>query len=322
MKYCIPYYRMSQYKDTVDEVSVLATEPREIGGITGFMNTRPAEQRVFFIFRNMFFDLDNVDFNLLRTSLKGRNYTICWEEAGEVDPHIIANKCKEYELNFCFAKPVYNYDVLYGLCDIGVSDVFISGSLGFDKDSIKRVKRRYENLTVRAYPDICQSEWNAFRKDLCFWVRPEDTKYYEDFIDVFHSWCGHYGQVYADTWYEIYAKDGYWLGDLTKLIRGLREEEHSIDGRCFTGDWGRNRSECGRACLRDSQCTLCPSMLNFANTLHTLKAQIKPEGKKSALYYALMEEWDKKTQEERSRIEETVRKVLGEFYDEVASNRN
>jgi len=43
MKYCIPYYRMSQYKDTVDEVSVLATEPQELGGITGFMNTRAAE---------------------------------------------------------------------------------------------------------------------------------------------------------------------------------------------------------------------------------------------------------------------------------------
>jgi hypothetical protein len=43
MKYCIPYYRMSQYKDTVDEVSVLATEPQELGGIVGFMNTRSAE---------------------------------------------------------------------------------------------------------------------------------------------------------------------------------------------------------------------------------------------------------------------------------------
>ena len=78
MKYCIPYYRMSQYKDTVDEVSVLATEPQELGGIVGFMNTRSAEQRVFFVFRNMFFDLDDVDFNLLKTSLKDRNYTICW----------------------------------------------------------------------------------------------------------------------------------------------------------------------------------------------------------------------------------------------------
>jgi hypothetical protein len=41
MKYCIPYYTLSKYKDTVDEITVLATEKEELGGIKNFMETRP-----------------------------------------------------------------------------------------------------------------------------------------------------------------------------------------------------------------------------------------------------------------------------------------
>lgn len=170
--------------------------------------------------------------------MKDANYTICWEFAGDYDEHIIADKCKEYELNFCFSKPAYTYDVLYGLADIGVSDIFISGDLGFDIDSIKRLKRRYRvwgsTIVIRAYPDICQSNWQSMTPELTFWMRPEDQLIYEDAIDVLHSWMGIKGQVYADVWYNVYAIEKKWFGNLNTLINGLVVNDKGIDNRCFT----------------------------------------------------------------------------------------
>lgn len=330
MKYCIPYYRASNYNDTIDEVTVLATEKIEIGGIQGFMDTRPPEQRVVFIFRNLFNLLDELDFDLLATVLKDKNYTICWQEASATDLyHIIAERCKAKGLHFCFSDAVYTFDTLYGLCDIGVSDVYISGDLGFNVDALKRCKyyakfTRDEDLIIRAYPDICQSKWTSFTQELAFWIRPEDVDNYEGAIDVMQTWVGQYGKDYADVWYDVYSKDKFWLGDLNKLIRGLYINDKPLDGRCFTKEWGEMRSGCGRKCLQNSQCTFCRQAVAAAQKMHDLKLAVKDnEEVHTALYYELLETWDKRSAEEKLKVAESVKKVLGEYYEEsVNKSRN
>ena len=314
MKYCIPYYTLSKYKDIVDEITVLATEKEELGGIKNFMETRPESQRVVFVFRNLYYELGDIDFILLRDTLKDKNYTICWQEASlDVDYHTIADKCVQYNLNFYFENPAYTPDEMYGFADIGVSDIVISGDLGFDTQSLKRLKRRYD-VTIRAYPDVCQSKWRSLRPELTFWIRPEDQEQYEGAIDVLQGWMCIRGQVYADLWYDVYAKDKYWYGDLTKLITGLFIDEQRIDSRCFTKDWGEQRSKCGRACLRDSQCVFCREAIKMAQNIKNLGYIIKqPEDEHGKVYYTLLEEFEKASKERRAQIDEDVRKVLSKF---------
>ena len=318
MKYCIPYYRNSKYKDTIDEVSVLATEKDELLGIQNFLKTRDPIQRVFFTFRNIFYHLTDVDFTLLAAVLKDKNYTICWQEANldDMDCAYIAETCKQYGLNFCFSKIAYAADVLRGMSELGVSDVYISGDLGFDMPTVRRVKRKYSVL-IRAYPDICQSEWRSLSPEYTFWIRPEDQDAYSE-IDVLQTWMGVKGQIYADVWYQVYGIEKKWLGDLTKLISGLfiDRDSRNIDSRCFTEHFAEQRRKCARECLKTSQCVFCKEAVLMAQNIRGLGYTIQdPQDEHGILYYKIMEELDKEQKEQRAEIDAEVKRVLGEFYD-------
>ena len=154
--------------------------------------------------------------------------------------------------------------------------------------------------------------------ELTFWMRPEDQLIYEDAIDVLHSWMGIKGQVYADVWYNVYAIEKKWLGNLNTLINGLVVNDKGIDNRCFTPQWGEMRCRCARACLQTSQCVFCREAIAAAQKIRGLGYVIQePTDEHGEVYYALMKQFDELNQEQRKEVDEKVRKVLGDFYDKV-----
>jgi hypothetical protein len=84
---------------------------------------------------------------------------------------------------------------------------------------------------------------------------------YEDYIDVFEFFGdGKKQKIY----YEIYAIDGKWMGDLKEIIIGLKD---SLDSTCLVPRFGIKRVYCGRKCMKGDICKMCYHTAALAQSL-------------------------------------------------------
>lgn len=70
---------------------------------------------------------------------------------------------------------------------LGAKEVYVTGSLAADKDTLKFLK---EKIRIRIIPNVIQTNAFIFGNPgeidpyKCFWIRPEGVKFYEDCVDV------------------------------------------------------------------------------------------------------------------------------------------
>lgn len=153
-------------------------------------------------------------------------------------------------------------DMLNVLCEKGVSDVYVSGELGFQMKNARDIADRY-GVKLRMVPNIAQISGFTFahtQKDgnlTAFWVRPEDLDLYEPYIDVVEFMCIDEKQK---VFYEIYFQDRRWIGNVDTIIAGVED----VSNRGLISLFTEARLNCGKKCLLD-RCHNC----------HRLKAASK-----------------------------------------------
>ena len=179
----------------------------------------------------------------------------------------------------CFFQPgVFNadsLDKLKELCEMGVTDVYVSGSLGFDLKSARIIADKY-NVKIRVIPNMAQvATFGLFegkRKDISsFWIRPEDIHMYEDLVDVI-EFIGN--DKKQSTFYEIYFQSKTWKGNLAVIIAGLEDVNNIAIPKEFT----ERRLDCGKKCLID-KCHSCFKYKNLADLAkeHNLEVEVESE---------------------------------------------
>lgn len=177
--------------------------------------------------------------------------------------YVLENKI-QYYYDYMTAR-ADTLDSLCGLCNMGVSDVFITGELAFKMNVVKNVTKEQFNVQTRIIPNIAQElVINPHIQDgdklTSFWVRPEDLDLYEEYIDVIDLFGLNEKQV--SVIYNIYFLEKTWSGDLGKLIIGVQDFNNLGVPKHFTDA----RLNCGKIC-NINRCHKCHKYKNIAKLL-------------------------------------------------------
>lgn len=260
MKYCIDFQGKDlDYFEEVNEINidVLKTKlddlkeycelhkDQRINLCINNLDDAINEKKVFICFD---FQKDNPEYNVKIRLSK-------WDTTYVAEFKKMYPECKIY-----FNVYINNWDMLYEYLDYGVTDVFITEQLGFEVDKVAEIAHS-KNVQVRAFPNVAQSQYEKL-DDICkFWIRPEDIELYEDYIDVLEFFGEENKQK---VYYEIYAIDGKWMGDLKEIIIGLKD---SLDSTCLVPRFGIKRVHCGRKCMKGDGCRMCHHTIELAQSL-------------------------------------------------------
>lgn len=169
------------------------------------------------------------------------------------------NKDIKYNCKFFFDELVDDWDTFIGLLQYGVSDVYIVENLGFELDKVAAAAQNY-NVQIRAYPNVAQSKFTDIKPLKKFFVRPEDVDVYDKYIDIFEFFDV---DKKLDTYYEIYAIDKKWFGQLNEIIVDF---DSDIDNKYIIPKFAEKRVKCNKQCLKGSNCNRCDEIEKLAGT--------------------------------------------------------
>lgn len=160
--------------------------------------------------------------------------------------------------HFMFRDIATNWEEFNFLLSTKPSEIYVGYSIAF---SMKDIKRRCDNegVKVRAYANTAQKIWLENSDARQFFIRPEDVKLYEQYLDGI-DFVG--DATIQDVMFDIYSK-GEWAGDLDEIIVGL---DTSINNITLPAPFGEYRLNCKKRCLVTGSCHLCDSMGYFADT--------------------------------------------------------
>lgn len=186
-----------------------------------------------------------------------------------IDDKIYSALKKKYtDMKFYLNIYAKDWTTLYGLIKEGVHDVFIVEELGFDIITAAAVAHS-SGVRVRVFPNVAQSSWEAIPPQKKFWIRPEDTELYEDYIDVYEF----YGELKQQTiFYDVYKNDKKWSGNLNNLIIGLKDD---INSMCLLPRFGDKRRYCQHRCFKGVDCQMCDLIVDLSKKLEENKLRIK-----------------------------------------------
>lgn len=180
-------------------------------------------------------------------------------------------KLKEAHIPFFTDYHCNSWSALHGLIKEGVSDIYITDGLGFELDKVSIICKK-ANVKIRAYCNVCQSDWRKTDTFQTFFIRPEDIDLYAHYVDVF-EFFGDIKRVPADTLYEVYAKQKKWFGPLKEIILGFNS---NLDSRYVSPNFATKRFRCGLSCLKGGSCAMCYHMEALAETLKNKEFYLKP----------------------------------------------
>ena len=144
------------------------------------------------------------------------------------------------------------WDELYEQLFYGAAEVIVYGELGFSIDKVSEIVHA-AGAQLAVIPDMVQNgardvPYSNIRK---FFIRPEDTDLYEDYLDIFKLAAT--GNT-LDIHYTAYAGTKDWFGPLKEIIYGLKSD---IDNRCIIETFGSARLSCGQKCVKYGKCDIC-----------------------------------------------------------------
>lgn len=192
------------------------------------------------------------------------------DEVDEVKFNAIKDCCNKY----MFTDLIGNWEVLQFIIHLQPSEVYVTNILGFCLDQVSIVCKR-AGMKVRVYANIAQSAWDSLPAVKKFFIRPEDIRYYENYVDggiEFKTPTF----VAQEVVYDAYER-GYWFGNLSEIIIGLGT---SLDSRRLPTTFGLLRAECHKRCLSGSSCSTCRTMEQFAEILTKTDTQVIPDSKR------------------------------------------
>lgn len=241
-KYAIKYYKDCRVLDKADEVIIIYN--KRDPELIKFLQSKREDQRYIIDLTSL--ELDEINENM--EIFKG---------AFMVHPNMsyllkdTKGYCvfKDAGIPFFFNVKIQNTDTLYEYVKLGVSDVYIVNELCFSLKQIYPFCKGH-NTNIRVFPNIAQKAIG--KKDLrSFFIRPEDTDVYNNFIDIY-EFAGDLDK--QAVYYEIYT-EGKWAGMLNEIILDLEYDE-DIDNSAIVPIFAFSRLGCMKRCNYEG-CNTC-----------------------------------------------------------------
>jgi hypothetical protein len=152
--------------------------------------------------------------------------------------------------------------MLDAMKNMGVSDMYLVEDICFELDKAAKVLHE-AGIKIRVFPNVCQSSVPTTDTPALktFFIRPEDVAIYAPYVDVM-EFFGRDDQI--KTYYEIYAKNKRWLGDLNEMIIDFND---SVDSRGLSHIFAQQRIKCGKKCMKGSGCNLCQRFADLSEIM-------------------------------------------------------
>ena len=255
MRFCLRFKRDSKHLNTVDEIII--NYKHEHISIARFLKEHP-NQRIIIDCTNDFNSKEIHQLKLANPDLN--NYAILLTLGKEAS--VEYDMLRSDGIPFFFDYHCNQWDDLYGLIDMGVSDIYITDGLGFELENVADVCTAF-NVKIRVFCNVCQSTWKGTSTIHSFFIRPEDVDLYAHYVDVF-EFFGELKTVTADMLYIIYSKDKKWFGPLKEIIVGFNS---NLDSRYLSPNFAIKRVRCNRKCIKGGKCQTCFSIEHLSETL-------------------------------------------------------
>lgn len=270
MNYCGIYNQITQNLSYINEVQEWKIEyRRQDTSLPDFLELHQDKKIVLEIKNNDFLD-ELIRDGLFTLSKKYNNLTLLLEEYSPEKAEIATAA----HIKFFFNNRVNNWDMFIGLINCGVSELYITDSLGFEIIKVAEIAHS-KGVKIRVYPNVAQSQWPDINGLMKFFIRPEDVDAYEPYIDTFEF----YGNIEKHkVYYKIYAKDKQWFGALDEIIIDLNSD---IDSRYLLKNFINKRLRCERKCLQGDNCNRCYEIEHLSENLkdHHLRVSFDTEEK-------------------------------------------
>lgn len=233
--------------------------------MVNFLNQYAKTQRVIIRVEKT---IEQKDINFLELLATQNNYNIAilfkLSPVGFVTFTPAGIDLQNLKIPFFFDKMITSWEGLREILDLGVSDVYIGGMLGFDLERVNKFIP--EGIQIRSYVNVCQANWDNSEGFKTFFIRPEDLNYYGNFIDVFEFYESVDTQ---NTLYEVYFHTQEWNGNLREIIKGLKLD---INNYYILGpEFARRRAQCRRKCIKGERCELCDGLVDLTKSLELSK---------------------------------------------------
>lgn len=258
MKSCIEWRKSFKYLSQADEFNI--DFKRKDKQLIKFLDLYAMSQRVNI--RMPIEEYTEDDLELISEINKLNKYKIA-----VILPYYdayFANFLRKNNVNFYYSTPAATWDEFIYYANTGVSDIFVSGDLGFDLERLAKVNKQKWDVNIRCYVNIAQAIKKNGDGFIDFYIRPEDVVYYSNFVDVIEFWKAEEQQ---NVLYEVYFHDREWNGDLRQIIKGMTLE---INNYYILGsEFARRRAQCRKKCIKGERCELCHRLAELATSLET-----------------------------------------------------
>jgi len=181
MKYCINYSNKSHILDKVDEIIIRYDEKKLLELFTQFI---PAHQEQRIIVRLLGDNIEEINTKLKKViSIHDEHKDLKFDILLNFYDNAFMEQLNNTDINYFFGNWVQDWESFIGLVNKKVSDIYITGSLGFELDKVAAIAHK-NNVKIRVFPNYATSNWNEIDSIYKFFIRPEDIGLYEQYVDI------------------------------------------------------------------------------------------------------------------------------------------
>lgn len=266
MKYAANYHSSFKHLEEVDELILQYNKEKQRTALIDYIKKNTREGLRFIIAAEQIEKLQPEDFEIF-VAIRKFHPNIAVRIGLNHSGHMV--DFVEKDIPYFFDVFIDSWDMLKGMIQYGVSDVYIVNEFAFHLPQIKQMCGN--EVKIRVFPNVSQStdKLHVLPTITSFFIRPEDIPFYEPYVDV----CEFFGTVDRnEVLYKIYTS-GTWKGNLKELIIGLKED---VPNTGIVPYFGERRTKCRKACSYNN-CNLCSQITNLAISLQENGMEVKHE---------------------------------------------
>lgn len=246
MRYCLSGRQPLSALRKADEIKM---KYEDINKIIDYVKEFPDKTIIYEIPKNII----DVDWKLLAMLSEQITLVIALQDLRLIP------KCLEYNLKYYWAYPITSYYELKGIIALNPYYLFIGAPLTFNLEQVHNMS----NALIRMCPNVAYDAYIPRADGICGqWVRPEDTRYYEPYVNTFEFITDNLEK--ERTLLNIYKDDQEWPDNLNILITNLKVD---VDNRAIPDEFGPIRVRCGQRCMQYGSCHYCIKAVKFSNAV-------------------------------------------------------
>lgn len=261
MKYCINYIKRNfKYLNDIDEITIFF-RPSDSSLIEFMLSHANQTINIFIQDEQDFIENNRIKlFKAIKNEHPELNFTLKISRYDENKSNSIIKIIQEAEIPYFFNTGVRDWATFRGYLALKPCAMYITDNLGFEIKQCAEAAHA-ERVSIRIIPNAAQGTWDKAAGITKFFVRPEDVKVYESYVDVMEL----FGTPdMLATYYRIYAIDKKWFGDLGEIIINFND---SLDSRNLLPSFAERRLNCGQKCLKDFSCKICAAQKTLSDVL-------------------------------------------------------